>query len=199
MLQACDVETHLSRERPRRTASRTVSLASRTARPPRSLDPRSRALRVPRARLERPSRARSLLPTVSFILDASPLVGAELSPDSLHFSLRPLQIWVARRRRADDEPAGVRGLHGRRFRRGAAEGGAVLEVALRVASRSRRSAPSRDRALDRASIILDARSGIGVQDLTHDAPAARRSAAANHRRARMACLGVDGAGEVKSR
>ena len=56
-----------------------------------------------------------------------------------------------------------------------------------------------DRALDRASLVLDARSGIGGQDPTHDAAGARRSAAANHRRERMACLGVDGAGEVKSR
>ena len=50
-----------------------------------------------------------------------------------------------------------------------------------------------DRALDRASesepLVLDARSGIGGQDPTHDAPAARRSAAANHRRERMPAWG----------
>ena len=56
-----------------------------------------------------------------------------------------------------------------------------------------------DRALDRASLVLDARSRIDGRGATHDAAAARRSAAASHRRERMACLGVDGAGDVKSR
>ena len=56
-----------------------------------------------------------------------------------------------------------------------------------------------DRASESESLVLDARSRIGGRGATHDAPAARRSAAANRRSARMACLGVDGAGEVKSR
>ena len=78
---------------------------------------------------------------------------------------------------------------------------------LRWLCASRRNALPVDRALDRAldraseseSLVLDARSGIGGRGATHDAAAARRSAAANHRRERVACLGVDGAGEVKSR
>ena len=73
---------------------------------------------------------------------------------------------------------------------------------LRWHCASRRNALPVDRALDRrgaldrTSIVLDARSQIGGRGATHDAAAARRSAAANHRSARMACLGVDGAGEV---
>ena len=64
---------------------------------------------------------------------------------------------------------------------------------LRWHCASRRNALPVDRALDRASesepLVLDARSGIGGQDPTHDAPAARRSAAANHRRERMPAWG----------
>ena len=78
---------------------------------------------------------------------------------------------------------------------------------LRCHCASRRNALPVDRALDRALdraseselLVLDARSRIGGRGATHDAAAARRSAAANHRSARMACLGVDGAGEVNSR
>ena len=78
---------------------------------------------------------------------------------------------------------------------------------LRCHCASRRNALDRALPVDRASeglsesesLVLDARSGIGGQDPTHDAAAARRRTAANHRRERMACLGVDGAGEVKSR
>ena len=55
---------------------------------------------------------------------------------------------------------------------------------LRWHCASRRNALPVDRALDRAldraseseSLVLDARSGIGGQDPTHDAPAARRVA-----------------------
>ena len=64
---------------------------------------------------------------------------------------------------------------------------------LRWHCASRRNALPVDRALDRASesesLVLDARSRIGGRGATHDAAAARRSAAANHRRERMACLG----------
>ena len=137
------------------------------------------------SRSARPSRApvaRALPPAYSKLSTRRfPLVDAELNPYFLHFSLRPLQIWVARRRRADDGPGG---LHGRRHRRGAAEGGAVL----RCHCASRRNALPVDLAQDRAlpvdraseseSLVLDARSGIGGRGATHDAAAARRSAAA---------------------
>ena len=53
---------------------------------------------------------------------------------------------------------------------------------LRWHCASRRNALPVDRALDRASesesLVLDARSGIGGRGATHDAAAARRSAAA---------------------
>ena len=64
---------------------------------------------------------------------------------------------------------------------------------LRCHCASRRNALDRalpvDRASESESLVLDARSRIGGRGATHDAAAARRSAAANHRRERMPAWG----------